>query len=216
MSARSHGGSGGLLGTLRALCRSRGPFWEPGGGCGDGDPPCMAGRAQRWCSALCRELMGSGHPGVPPGLGVPQLGAGPCPWEDQGLLAERGPPRCHFKGSLQLSPLQWGSLCPPPPRCRGFRGSLLAGLWPGLDTEHAGCPAAPRQGKRPRGACSPPHPRPLPSLSPPGTLKVLKVKYYRLLCCCLTTTDKLRTSCQNVSAQQINIQNESQRYVVYN
>lgn len=55
-----------------------------------------------------------------------------------------------------------------------------------------------------------------PSLSPPSTLKVLKVKYYRLLCCCLTTTDKLRTSCQNVSAQQINIQNESQRYVVYN
>lgn len=54
------------------------------------------------------------------------------------------------------------------------------------------------------------------SLSPPGALKVLKVKYYCLLCCCLTTTDKLRTSCQNVSAQQINIQNESQRYVVYN
>lgn len=58
--------------------------------------------------------------------------------------------------------------------------------------------------------CPRPHPHPLP------VPKVLKVKYYRLLCCCLTTTDKLRTSCQNVSAQQINIQNESQLYVVYN
>ena len=43
-----------------------------------------------------------------------------------------------------------------------------------------------------------------------------KLKYYRRLCCCLTTTDKLKTSCQNVSAQQINMQSEWRPSAVYN
>lgn len=107
----------------------------------------------------------------------------------------RTPPN-HFMGDLCIwnLPLQ---KVPCASHLQGFRGSPI--------------PRAGGEPVPPVPPCSPP-----PSLSPPSTLKVLKVKYYRLLCCCLTTTDKLRTSCQNVSAQQINIQNESQRYVVYN
>lgn len=98
----------------------------------------------------------------------------------------------HFKGSLCIWHLSC-LLCFPSPGILGLSYSQSS-----------------RGARPPCPSLSP------PPFSPPSTLKVLKVKYYRLLCCCLTTTDKLRTSCQNVSAQQINIQNESQRYVVYN
>lgn len=199
MSARSHRGGGGLLGALGA------PGVPPGdkeGGVGPGDPPALpALRARLW---RARGIWGSLL-----GLGVPQLGAALCP---KGLLGELGPapprPRYHFKGDLRIFHLSL--LCPLvlgipglPPSQGSALGIGGARLRPGEASARG----------EPVHVCPPPS---LPSRSPPGTLKVLKVKYYRLLCCCLTTTDKLRTSCQNVSAQQINIQNESQRYVVYN
>lgn len=213
MSTRSHGGGGG------AARGPRGSRLLPGsllgmGEWGRGTPParlCVA------CSAPCREPGGLGAElGVPSGARGAQLGAAPCPKGAPWPARTPPQPRCHFKDDLQLShvALQKGSPCPLLPRCRGFRG--FPGVRPGLGTGRAGCPALRPGEASARGEPVPPLPGAVPPRSPPGTLKVLKVKYYRLLCCCLTTTDKLRTSCQNVSAQQINIQNESQRYVVYN
>lgn len=164
------------------------------------------------CWALHREPGGLGHLGVPPGAGGAPAGCCPMPPATLGRARTSSAP---FQGqfadlaSAAAEGLPLPSATPAPgiwglPPSQGLSGA-----------QHRACGVsswAPAR-QAPAGSLSPPS---LPSLSPPGTLKVLKVKYYRLLCCCLTTTDKLRTSCQNVSAQQINIQNESQRYVVYN
>lgn len=149
---------------------------------------------ERKCQRAATQGLGAAHtPGVPPG---DRGGTGTSAGTRLKGLGGVGSPPNHFMGDLCIwhLPLQ---KVPCASHLQGFRGSPI--------------PRAGGEPVPPVPPCSPP-----PSLSPPSTLKVLKVKYYRLLCCCLTTTDKLRTSCQNVSAQQINIQNESQRYVVYN
>lgn len=147
-AARNPRGSPTLPGSLL------GPGWGLGPRT---PPPPTAGRAQRCVlrAWLCTgSLEGSGIWGSPLGLGVLQLGAAPCP---QRLPDELGPPRHHFKGDLQILhlPLQKGSPCPLPPQHWGFGGSLLPRVCPGLSTEHAGCPAGPQRGKRPRGARPP-------------------------------------------------------------
>ena len=216
MSARSHGGGGGLLGTLGAPRRSWGPSWgRRGGGVGPGDPPCTAGRAQRCvlCARLCAgSLEGSGHLGVPPGAGGAPAGCCPVP---PGAPGRAGTPSVPFQERFAdlASAAAEGLPVPSASPALGILGLPPSQGLPGARHPACGVPGCAPVKRAPAGSPSPPS---FPSLSPPGTLKVLKVKYYRLLCCCLTTTDKLRTSCQNVSAQQINIQNESQRYVVYN
>lgn len=182
-----------------------------GGGVGPGDPSCMAGRVQ--CCVLCAwlcagSLKGSGHLGVPSGCCPVPLGGPGAPGRARTLPVP-------FQGQFAdlLSAAAEGLPVPSAALVPGISGLLPSrGL---ARSRHRACgvPSCTPARRAPAGSPSPPS---LPSLSPPGTLKVLKVKYYRLLCCCLTTTDKLRTSCQNVSAQQINIQNESQHYVVYN
>lgn len=195
MSAYTYREGEGLRG---APC---GPSWGQGGHWRWGTP------WHGWvlCARLCAGSLG-GSRGSPLGLRVPQLGAAPS---SLGLLGTLRSPQCHFKGDLQVWQRAAPGLCRPTP------GTL--GLPPGRCLAPSrGAPGCAPARRGPVGSPSPLSPPSLPSCSPPGTPKVLKVKYYRLLCCCLTTTDKLRTSCQNVSAQQINIQNESQRYVVYN
>lgn len=125
--------------------------------------------------------------------------------EEMSARSSRAPGHGVSPNPVPLHHPQRGTLQQPPhgrSPCFWEPAALVGAPSPDLSLlEGTGCQLCP---------CPHPCPRPLPAP------KVLKVKYYRLLCCCLTTTDKLRTSCQNVSAQQINIQNESQCYVVYN
>lgn len=160
--------------------------------------------------------------GPPPAMGAARMGT-PSPVLLPAVPALVEPPgnvpRCHRHPKL-VAPSDTG--VPP-----------AAASPPGQDLPRRGTPTDPAPGST--HGCIQPHPSSWPRArrgwgcseaagsSPrhrpeplPARREVLKVKYYCLLCCCLTTTDKLRTSCQNVSAQQINIQNESQHYVVYN
>lgn len=171
-----------------------------------------------------RAAAGGGAAGGPPAMGAARMGT-PSPVLLPAVPALVEPlgnvPRCHRHPKL-VAPSDSG--VPP-----------AAASPPGQDLPRRGSPTDPAPAPGSTHGCVQPHPSSWPRArrgwgcseaagsSPrhrpeplPARREVLKVKYYCRLCCCLTTTDKLRTSCQNVSAQQINIQNESQHYVVYN
>lgn len=134
-----------------------GSLLGPGWGLGPRTPPPHGWQGSTLCVeclALHREPRGLGHLGVPPGAGGAPAGCCPMP---PAAPRRAGTSPHHFKGDLQILhlPLQKGSPCPLPPQHRGFGGSLLPRVCPGLGTEPAGCPAGPQRGKRPRGARPP-------------------------------------------------------------